>query len=86
MKVVTESMTKMEKQALMERIKAMTDEEKLFILRFIPSQYLSHELSRRCDSAASMLNNIDNALRSVNSKSSLEDMQNAIITIKEILN
>ena len=78
-------MTNAEKQILAERISAMTDEEKLFILRFIPSKYLAHELNRRCDTAGAMLNRVDGILRGLTDESTLEDMQDAIIAIRNIL-
>jgi len=78
-------MNNAEKQTLAERISAMTDEEKLFILRFVPSRYLSHELSRRCDTASAMLNKVDSILSGLTDESTLEDMQDAIVTMRDVL-
>ena len=78
-------MTKMEKDTLSERIMGMSDEEKMFIIRFIPSNYLSFELERRCTSSAKMLNSIDDIINSLTRESTLEDMQIAILKMKEVL-
>lgn len=78
-------MTNAEKQTLAERISAMTIEEKLFILRFIPSNFLTSELSRRCNSASNMLNKMNDVLCSINQEPTLEEMQEAILEMREIL-
>jgi hypothetical protein len=75
----------MEKETLAERIKGMSDEEKMFIIRFIPSNYLSFELERRCTGSAKMLTSIDDIINSLNRESTLKDMQIALIKIKEVL-
>lgn len=78
-------MTKMEKEVLAERISAMSDEEKMFVLRFIPNDYLSRELERRYNGAAMMLNSIDDIINNLNKESTLEDMRVALMKIKEVL-
>lgn len=79
-------MTKMETEALAERIIAMSAEEKQFILKLIPTDYLSNELDRRCNSASRMIKGMNKLLSSVNKESSLEEMQAAIVKMKEVLN
>ena len=63
----------------------MSDEEKQFIIKFIPTDYLTNELDRRCNSAASMLIKIDDIVSSLTKESTLEDMQIAILKMKEVL-
>jgi len=78
-------MTKMEKDTLSERIMGMSDEEKMFIIRFIPSNYLSFELERRCTGSAKMLNSIDEIISELANEPTLEDMQTALVKIEEVL-
>ena len=79
-------MNKMERQAFADRINGMSDEEKKFALRFMPSEFLSEELERRCVTAGNMLYDIDNIIGNMSTNPSLEEMQAAVAKIKHTLN
>jgi hypothetical protein len=78
-------MNNAEKRALTDRVRAMTPEEQEFITRFLPSEYLSKELERRCTTAGAMLYEIDKVANDISNNPSLEEMQVAIRKVKFIL-
>lgn len=78
-------MTKMEKEKLKEVISAMTDEEKEFIIRFIPTLFLQNELIRRDGILTETVNCIKQIVKDAPESGYLMDDEETIGKVDKVL-
>ena len=78
-------MNNADKTIISNIIKAMTDEEKEFIPKMIPTRYLLQEIERREVVAHSTLKGAWDVLSKANDQMSLEDAQNMIKELRTVL-
>lgn len=78
-------MNNMDKQALADVANGFTEEEKRFILKMFPEEYLTDELNRREMIASKTLNDVCTILQDIKTGMSLEEMRDMICHIKSIV-
>ena len=78
-------MTNADKTAISNTILAMTNEEKAFIPRLIPSRYMIEELERRNEVANNTLSNVWDIITKGTKEMSLEEMQGVINELRTAL-
>jgi hypothetical protein len=78
-------MTNADKTAISNIILAMTNEEKAFIPRLIPSRYMIEELERRNEVANNTLSNVWDIITKGTKEMSLEEMQGVINELRTAL-
>lgn len=78
-------MTNADKTAISNIILAMTNEEKAFIPRLIPSRYMIEELERRNEVANNTLSDVWDIITKGTKEMSLEEMQGVINELRTAL-
>ena len=78
-------MNNADKESYKNLILGMKEEEKEFITRMIPSEYMIEELKRRNEVTNTALGNVVEILKSATENMSLDEMQNMIGEIRTVL-
>lgn len=78
-------MNKMEKERVFNLGSAMSDEEKKIILMTMPSNFLTEELERREQIMKKSLDDVKGILLQTKSNMTIDEMQDAIVSIREVL-
>ena len=74
-----------DKESYKNLILGMKEEEKEFITRMIPSEYMIEELKRRNEVTNTALGNVVEILKSATENMTLDEMQNMIGEIRTVL-
>ena len=75
-----------EKEELMQRTLAMSPDEKLWVLRFIPTTYLQTELVRREEAANNTLNKLRNIDTMLTENMTLHNKEEYIKNVRQTIN
>lgn len=78
-------MNNADKESYKNLILGMKEEEKAFITRMIPSEYMIEELRRRNEVTNNALGNVVEILKGASENMSLDQMQNMICDIRQAL-
>lgn len=78
-------MTYAEKEALRTITKGMENEEKVFLLKFIPTDYIQDELIRREEVVNITLNQIREIINSVNDNMILNEKEETLNNVIKII-
>ena len=78
-------MNNADKESYKNLILGMKEEEKAFITRMIPSEYMIDELKRRNELTNTTLDNICEILRRAKENMSLDEMETMISNIRTVL-
>lgn len=78
-------MNNADKESYKNLILGMKEEEKEFITRMIPSEYMIEELKRRNEVTNCALGNVVEILKGATENMSLDEMQNMIGAIRAVL-
>lgn len=78
-------MNNADKESYKNLILGMQEEEKAFITRMIPSEYMIDELKRRNELTNTTLDNVCEILRRAKENMSLDEMETMISNIRTVL-
>lgn len=83
--MVSKGYSLLEREELATRTKALTEEEKKFIIAYFPTQILLNEIERRTDSAVEKFRQLFEILDNCKEEMSLVEMQDTLLRCKEAL-
>lgn len=78
-------MNNADKESYKNLVLGMKEEEKAFLTRMIPSEYMIDELKRRNELTNNTLDNVVEILRKAKENMSLDEMENMISNIRSAL-